>query len=124
MSPGGLTSRVSAAYIHSWPDAYNRDLQQIGAVLPDIPTDDDRSSLARGWALSTTISTIALEMVLPGMLGFYIDIKLGTTMVFLVLGLVVGFVAGMIHLMRLAKSLTQTPGGPGEEKREGNSRPS
>jgi F0F1-type ATP synthase assembly protein I len=48
------------------------------------------------------IVSVAMEMVLPGLAGWYwIDRRLGTKIVFLVLGLVLGVVGGMIHLMRM-----------------------
>ncbi len=49
--------------------------------------------------------TIALEMVLPGVLGHWLDQYLGTWIVFLILGTVFGMSAGLIHLIRLTKSM-------------------
>jgi F0F1-type ATP synthase assembly protein I len=51
------------------------------------------------------VTSIALEMVIPGILGFWLDQNLGTVMVFLVLGVALGMTVGMIHLLRLAKSI-------------------
>ncbi len=47
---------------------------------------------------------ISLEMVIPGLDGLWIDRQLGTVMVFLVLGVILGMTAGMVHLVRLAAS--------------------
>jgi len=47
--------------------------------------------------------TVALEMVLPGVFGYWLDQKLGTQLVFLILGTIFGVSAGMIHLIRLAQ---------------------
>ena len=48
------------------------------------------------------MTSIALEMVLPGVIGLWIDRQLGTVMVFLLLGMILGVTLGMIHLIRLA----------------------
>ncbi len=40
-------------------------------------------------------------MVLPGLVGLWIDQKLGTVMVFLVLGVILGMTSGLIHLIRM-----------------------
>ena len=52
-------------------------------------------------------------MVLPGILGFWIDYQLGTVMVFLVLGVILGVTTGMIHLVRLTSSTR-----PGSQQRD------
>ena len=52
------------------------------------------------WAARVT--TIALEMALPGLGGFWLDQKLGTRFVFVIIGVVLGFGSGMLHLVRLA----------------------
>lgn len=50
---------------------------------------------------TSRVTTIALEMVLPGLAGLWIDRKLGTVLVFLVLGVALGMTVGMIHLVRM-----------------------
>jgi F0F1-type ATP synthase assembly protein I len=42
-------------------------------------------------------------MVIPGILGYWVDRQLGTLMVFLVLGVVLGMASGMVHLIRFTK---------------------
>jgi F0F1-type ATP synthase assembly protein I len=56
------------------------------------------------------VISIALEMILPGLVGLWIDRSLGTVMVFLVLGLAVGMAVAMLHLIRWTKSI-QSQGG-------------
>jgi F0F1-type ATP synthase assembly protein I len=63
---------------------------------------EDRSSLAQAVAWSTRITTVALEMVLPGALGYWVDQWLGTWILFLVLGMLLGMTTGMIHLLKMA----------------------
>jgi F0F1-type ATP synthase assembly protein I len=57
------------------------------------------------------VTTIALEMVVPGVIGLWIDRQLGTVLVFLVLGVALGMTTGVIHLVRLA-----TPSDRGESR--------
>ena len=47
---------------------------------------------------------VALEMVLPGLAGLWVDRRLGTLFVFLLIGLAVGCTGGMYHLLQMTKS--------------------
>jgi F0F1-type ATP synthase assembly protein I len=62
---------------------------------------DDRSPLARAMHWTSLVTTISLEMVLPAVAGRWIDGRLGTGIVFLVLGAILGFATGMWHLLKL-----------------------
>lgn len=66
-------------------------------------TPDDRASIAQAWAWSSRITSVALEMVLPAVLGHWLDQKLGTVVVFLLLGLVLGMTAGLYHLIKMVQ---------------------
>jgi F0F1-type ATP synthase assembly protein I len=72
----------------------------------NIPPDD-RSALARAMELGTLTTTIALEMVLPGAAGYWLDQRLGTTAVFTIVGAVLGFSGGLWHLIRLVGELSR-----------------
>lgn len=64
-----------------------------------------RSPIAVAFAWSHRITSIALGMVLPGLLGLWVDLKLlGTKPLFTVLGFVLGMVAGLWHLIRMTSS--------------------
>jgi len=52
---------------------------------------------------SSRLTAIALEMVLPGLLGYWVDQKLGTGILLLILGVAVGFTAGLWNLIKLTK---------------------
>ena len=52
---------------------------------------------------TSRITTIALEMAVPGVIGYWLDRRLGSGLVLLVLGVVTGFVTGIISLVRLAQ---------------------
>ena len=60
---------------------------------------------AAGW--TSEVTTIALEMVLPGLGGYWLDHRLGTKMVFLLLGVIFGFSLGLWHLLKLARALSE-----------------
>ena len=62
---------------------------------------DDRSPLAEAVAWSSVVTTVSLEMVVPALIGYWIDRQLGTVMVFLVLGAILGMTTGILHLVRL-----------------------
>ncbi len=56
--------------------------------------------MAMEWV--SRITTISLEMALPALLGHWADRWLETKLVFLVLGVILGFSLGMWHLVKLA----------------------
>jgi len=51
---------------------------------------------------TSRITTIALEMAVPGVIGYWLDGRLGTGRVLLLLGVALGFVTGIMSLVRLA----------------------
>lgn len=53
---------------------------------------------------TSRVTTVSLEMVLPCVLGYWIDRHvLDTKVVFTLLGAVLGLVGGMWHLIRMAQ---------------------
>lgn len=64
------------------------------------PTDD-RSAIAVALAWSTRITAVALEMVIPAVIGYWLDERLGTVMVFVVLGAILGMASSLTHLLRM-----------------------
>ena len=58
---------------------------------------DDRSALARAFELGSLATTIALEMVVPIVLGSWLDGWLGTKAVFTIVGGVLGMAGGLWH---------------------------
>ena len=65
--------------------------------------NDDRSLIAKAWGWGHQATAISLEMVLPSVLGLWIDRQLGTLPVCLILGAVFGVAAGMIHLLQFVR---------------------
>jgi F0F1-type ATP synthase assembly protein I len=64
---------------------------------------DDRFKIARAYDAASRIIVVALEMVLPGLAGYWLDCRLGTVCLFLVIGMVVGCTGGVWHLIRYAR---------------------
>lgn len=64
---------------------------------------DDRSPLALGLEWSSRITTVALEMVIPALIGYWLDLWLGTRALFLIAGSLLGFAAGLFSLLRLTR---------------------
>jgi hypothetical protein len=50
---------------------------------------------------------VSLEMVLPGLAGYWVDQQFGTAVLFMLMGFVVGGSAAVIHLIRMTR-LDQT----------------
>ena len=66
---------------------------------------DSRSPMARASDWATRIMTISLEMVLPGLAGYWVDQKLGTVALFLLIGFALGCTAAVLHLIKLTRSV-------------------
>jgi F0F1-type ATP synthase assembly protein I len=70
------------------------------------PTQEpDRRRLGTYYALAQ----VGLEMVVPIGLGWWIDQQLGSSPWILVLGVIVGFVIGIWHLVALTRDLDTKP---------------
>lgn len=61
-------------------------------------------AIALEW--SATIMTISAEMVVPGLLGYWLDQRLGTRVLFLLVGFAVGGTLATLALVRIAKKRT------------------
>ena len=66
-------------------------------------SNDDRSALAIALQWSSTITTISVGMVVPGLLGYWADSHLGTGFLFLILGMTLGVTVGIWQLVRLTQ---------------------
>jgi hypothetical protein len=63
--------------------------------------------MAQAMSWSSRITTISLEMVLPAVAGHWLDGKLGTWVVFLMLGAAAGMTLGLMHLIQMTKPTDQ-----------------
>lgn len=65
---------------------------------------DGRSRLGQGLAGASVVTSIALEFTLPCVLGLAIDQRFRTSPAATLIGVVLGFVLGMLHTIRLGAS--------------------
>ncbi len=69
---------------------------------------DGRSATAKAAAWASRIMTISLGMVVPGLIGYWLDTKLGTKFVLMLAGFALGFTLAIKQLLRLTKKNKQT----------------
>jgi len=67
---------------------------------------DDRSQLARAYQWATRIMVVSLEMVLPGLAGHWVDSRLGTVVLFTLVGFGFGTTAAVVHLIQMTRADT------------------
>ena len=65
---------------------------------------DDRSPAATAYQWATRIMVLSLEMVLPGLAGYWLDQRLGTVVLFMLIGFGLGCTAAAAQLIQIAKS--------------------
>ena len=58
--------------------------------------------------------TVSLEMVLPGLGGWWVDTRFGSTPAFALVGFGLGMVLGMWHLIQMTRPRNGTPSGRSE----------
>jgi hypothetical protein len=73
-------------------------------ALPVTTPHDDRSPVAVAYQWASRIMVVAMEMVLPGLAGHWLDVRLGTVVLFLLVGLGLGCTAAVIHLVQMTRS--------------------
>ena len=78
-----------------------------------MPEEPSRSPLAVGIMWASRATTIGLEFALPAVLGIFIDRWWGTRPAATLVGAVLGFAVGMVHLMRIAREGTRGTDAPG-----------
>jgi ATP synthase protein I len=64
---------------------------------------ESRSQYAVGLQLASRVMGIALEFVVPMVLGYGLDHWLGTVPAATIVGLILGFVTGFLQIRRLAR---------------------
>jgi F0F1-type ATP synthase assembly protein I len=70
--------------------------------LNQLPDDRSRHAVAYDWA--SRIISVSLGMALPGLLGFWLDTKLGTKPAFVVIGSALGLVVGIKNLLDMTRT--------------------
>ena len=62
--------------------------------------------MAIAFEWSATVMTISAEMVIPGLMGYWLDQRLGTRALFLLVGFAIGGTLAGMQLMRIANKRT------------------
>ena len=70
---------------------------------------DDRSAMAVALGWASRVMSVSIEMVLPGLLGLWLDYKLQTVVLFTVLGFGFGMALAIWHLLRMTATLQKSP---------------
>ena len=70
--------------------------------MGDKPDDRSPLAVAMGWV--SRITTLAAVMVIPGILGYVIDRRIGTVALFTILGMALGMGIGMWSLIRATRT--------------------
>lgn len=114
----GEKARFVASQLTSYPAPDKligfTGLMGCSTETPVKDPPDDRSPLAVAMEWTSRVTAISLEMALPALVGYWADRQLGTGMVLLVLGAILGFGMGMWHLVKLSRSMS----GDGRPPRE------
>jgi hypothetical protein len=76
----------------------------IGGV---VSGSERRSPLSVGIGLASRLSTLGFEFAVPPLLGHYLDRRLGSAPVALMVGMVLGFTVGIIHILRFARDASK-----------------
>jgi len=74
---------------------------ESNSMKPD--EDNERSPFAMAMEWTSRITAISLEMVLPPLLGLWLDQRWQTRPWLLILGAILGFCTGMMSLLQLGK---------------------
>jgi ATP synthase protein I len=68
---------------------------------------EPRSPLSTGLGLASRLSTLGFEFALPPLIGHYLDRRLGSGQVGLLVGMVLGFTIGIMHILRFARDASK-----------------
>jgi ATP synthase protein I len=66
-------------------------------------SQDDRSPYAKAMGWTSRITSISMEMVVPALIGYWLDRRWETHHLLLILGVMLGFVTTMSSLMQIAR---------------------
>jgi ATP synthase protein I len=77
-------------------------LRHEASTLSEPPEHRLPWAVAMEWA--SRVTTIALEMALPPIVGYWLDRRFGSAPALAIVGAVLGFCAGMLHLTRIAQA--------------------
>ncbi|QEG35694.1 AtpZ/AtpI family protein [Bythopirellula goksoeyrii] len=87
----------------SWKPSTGPDAENDTRLGERDAQGDNRSATAKATEWASRIMTISLEMVLPGLAGYWLDSKLGSKGLFMLLGFAAGSFIAFKQLMAIAK---------------------
>ena len=70
----------------------------------NMPDSDDPSLYAHLYQWSARISTIAIEMVIPALIGIWLDQLMGTVVLLTIFGVFLGMALGFWQLLKIANA--------------------
>ena len=89
-----------------------------------VEKPESRSPLGVGLDLASRVTSIGLEFALPAAAGYGLDSWLGTMPAATVSGVVLGFIVGMLHVLRMSREMSGGFNRPtGERTRPGRPNP-
>ena len=65
---------------------------------------DERSPAVRAYAWASRLTTVSLEMVLPGLVGYWLDLRWKTQPLLTIIGFACGLALGMWHLLKMTSA--------------------
>jgi hypothetical protein len=72
-----------------------------------VADPDQRSPLSVGLDWASRIAALGFEFSLPPLAGYGVDRWLGSAPVGILVGMVVGFGVGMMHILRIARDASK-----------------
>ncbi len=104
----------------SYEDANDKDrLDRLGQKIAKARGEEQQngpeahSTLGKGWRLATELVAAPL---LAGAMGLGLDRWIGTLPLFLLIGIAIGFAAGMLNVRRAMKEMEPDTGDDDEQK--------
>ncbi|MGB1928215.1 MAG: AtpZ/AtpI family protein [Mariniblastus sp.] len=86
--------------------AKNHQSYSRGRSKTLVNTVDDRSPMAKSFSKASEVTSISIMMIVPGLVGYWIDQKVGSVLVFTLLGLALGMGVAFRQLMILVSNPT------------------
>jgi len=65
---------------------------------------DERSPLSIGIEWASRITALGFEFSLPPIVGYLVDRWLGSNPIGILVGMIIGFLVGMMHLLQIARN--------------------
>lgn len=106
LSECGLVGRDTSDYITSKGFSLGKNHQSYSRARSEtlVNTVDDRSPIAKSFSKASEVTSISIMMIVPGLVGYWIDQKVGSVLVFTLLGLALGMGVAVRQLMLLVSN--------------------